>query len=332
MEKTSTLRRANQILSAGFVLALLGTATPAHATSSVGGMISTLATNITSPFSLLIVGFGFLLGVTLIAGGLMKLAHAGDGQRSTTADGVLRMIGGSLLIGLPPMIVVGVSTFYGAGGSGIQSSAAVTLADPANCMTLTGQSIVLTCVAQNVALNVVPVFMSVLFGLTFLSGAGLIAHALYSIAMSHSTGQRQLPKGLTTRIVIGCLTCNLPTLLESIGTTLGIPGMAVTSAGFVGLNGSSVASMLAYTGTGQSVVLSQYAALIGWLFVILAMFGVIAVWKGLTYLRGYAEGSQQGTMGAGVTHIVGGVLLANGKFTVCIVLNTLLGQGMGFCG
>lgn len=329
-------------LAALTLLLLLAAAGPASADlggdgsgsavmNTVGGMISALAKNITGPFSLLITGLGFLLGMGLIGSGLMKLAHAGDSHKAAVPDGFSRIAGGSALIGLPPMISAGVKSFYGSSVGSVTSDSTVLLSTTVDCMTAAGQGVALTCVAKNVALNVAPVFWSVLFGIAFLVGAATIAGALYGAATSHSTGQRMMPKGWAGKLILGCLLCNFPALFVAVESTMGISTGTIATSGFIGLSGSSVSSILAYKASASAQILQQYAELIGWLFVILSIFGALAFWKGIMCFKALAEGNQQSTMGAGITHIIGGVLLANGKFTVCLVVGTLMGQGLGFC-
>lgn len=327
MKRADGLLNYGRWAGLGLASALMLSPNMAHAAagSTLGNVISTFASDVWQPFWLLLIGIGFLCGLWLIATGISKLRDIGGHSNQNSAlDGIMRIIGGALLVGLPDTINAGIGTFF-ASVTGHVSDGTTTVGGVTDCVGATGQD-ALTCVAQNIAGNVVPVFTEVSFCLMYLLGAGLIVHALYSLSMSHATGRAQMPKGWVARIIIGALICNTPHLITAIETTLGITSGTIMTTGF-----DKNSNMLAYTSDGSSAILTQYATLIGYIFQILVMFGVFSVWRGITYLRAFAEGNERGGMGPGITHIVGGVLLANGKWTVCIVLNTFVGGAMGFC-
>jgi len=294
------------------------------ATTSLGQMVGSFANDVWQPFCLLVLGLAFLSGLWLIATGISKMRESGGHQHQNAAlEGVMRIIGGAFLVGLPDTVNLGIASFYGAMTGHAMNSANGTAGAVTDCLQGGG----VTCVAQNIATNLVPVFVEVSFGLLYFFGVVIVFHALYSMATSHGSGQQQ-SKGWLPRIIIGLLICNVPHLFSLFETTFGVGDGTITDTGF---NQSS--SLLAYTANGTSQVLTSYASLIQWCFHILVMFGVIAFIRGILQLRAFAEGKERGHggMGGGITHVVGGIMLANSKWTVCIVLNTFFGQGMGFC-
>lgn len=297
------------------------------ASDTMGGVIGTLAGDIWQPFWHLLLGLGFLLGLYLVAAGLAKLRDTGGPGSRGAADGILRLVGGALLIALPDTVNIGVVSFYNSITGHAMQSGGNGPGAVAECLQSMGGGSPLTCVAKNVASNLVPVFIEVSFGLFYLVGVAMILHAIYTMATSHAAGHNQTPKGWLARVVIGFLICNVPHLMLTVQNTLGIRNGTVMDTGF-----SRNSSLLAYTADSSAGVLAQYAELIGYCFQILVMFGVIAVWRGIMYLRAFADGSERGGMGPGITHIIGGVLLANAKWTTCIVVNTFFGSGLGFCG
>ena len=303
-----------------------GPAAAAQSTGlTLGDMVAGIAADIWAPFWILTMGLSLLVGLYLVAMGIFKLRDIGGHGQSTALDGLLRICGGAFLVALPDTLNIGLMSFYGAVTGHPMTSANAAVGAVDDC--ISGANAGLTCVAKNVATNLVPVFVEVSFGLMFLVGALMVFQALHGLATSHATGHHRMPDGWSSNLIWGILLCNTPHLLTLIATTLGITSATVGDSG--GLNNAG--GMLAYTAPANATVLASYASLIGYLFQIFVMFGVLAVWKGIVYLRAYASGQERGGMGPGMTHILGGVLLANAKFATCIVVNTFFGNGFGFC-
>lgn len=316
------------VLAAAIALDPSAALAQTSASQTIGDLFASLGNDVWKPFIYLIVSAAYLVGFYLLATGLVKLRDAG-GREGGGMDGAARLAGAAFLICLPEVMGSGLMSFFGqaVGWRADQASAGGT--DLCVSTVGGGSASPLTCVAKNFATNVVPVGVKVLFGLFYLAGMAMVAHAIYTAATASSSGQRGLPKGWSGRLVIGILVANVPQFMLAVATTLGIGGATINGNG---LNASS--SLLSYSGTSVGL-LSTYADLVKYVFTILVLFGVIAVWKGMMMLRAHAEGGQQGTMGSGLTHVIGGVLLANSKFTVCVVMNTLFGLSsgaqMGFC-
>jgi uncharacterized membrane protein HdeD (DUF308 family) len=307
----------------------------AQTATTLGGLIGTATSSIWQPAWTLLLGLGFLVGLWLVATGLTRLRDVGSHQGNQgMMDGVLRIIGGALLVGLPDTVNAGIMTFYDNVTGHPIDTANGTVHAVSDCLNSTSSmgGSTLTCVAGNVAANLVPVFVEVSFALLYLVGAVMIVHSIYTLATSHASGNRQQQKGWVIRIIIGVLICNVPYLMTAIEQTIGISNGTIMGTGFDQNNNDMLA--YSYTGSGTSI-LAEYATLIGDLFIIMVMFGVVAVWRGIFFLRSYAEGNGRATLGQGLTHVIGGVVLANIKFAVCLLMNTFLGMAagaaMGFC-
>jgi hypothetical protein len=333
--------RLTNRLAAGAFLVLSAAALPSRAHAySLGEMVRAAATDIVGPFTVFIVAAAYLAGFWLCFVGLWKMAQNADKgftHDGAWLDGIMRIACGSLLVALPDTMQTGIYTFYeqSQGYNGNVSGAGV--ANTADCLTQAATADVVTCVARNVATNLVPVFVEVAFVMFHIVGISLVFHAILVLAKSHGHGSRGIPDGLWPKMIIGFLLCNIPYLMSAVQTTLGYGSGEILASGAQGMKGaalSQVPSLLSYTAGGTSVAaLQKYQELIGWCFVILVMFGVISVWKGITHLRAFAEGQKQGTMGSGLVHILGGVMLANGKASTCFVMTTFVGgNGLGFCG
>lgn len=277
-----------------------------------------------APMGNVLLAGSFVLGTYLIASGVHRLKNGTDHGhgRDGLSDALMRIGGGSVLTSLLAFLGVGAESIYGT-DAGLVLQQVSTGGRMADCMS-GGGSVPLTCVAQNIATDLVPVFLAVSFWLFYMIGAWWAGSAVHSIAQASGNGQ--MPRGWAWKMGLGVLSLNTPHLMEMFQETFGISGGVIVKSG---LNSGS--SLLSYAASGNAALLTQYQELIKWVFYILVMFGVIAVLRGISLLKAHAEGSGQGTMGAGMTHIVGGVLLANGKFTVCAVMATFVGNGLGFC-
>lgn len=328
-DKNRQVARAIWSVAAAATLALAPLPAAAQSSQTLGGVFSNVGDNLWQPFLLLIVAIAYLVGFGLLTSGLVRLRDASGREGGTLGDGLGRLAGAAFLICLPDLMGAGLMTLYASGGA--FSATGVAAGGTENCLSSAGAATPLTCVAKNFAVNVVPVAIKVIFGLFFLVGLAIVAHCVHVAATASSQGQRGLPKGWTPKLVLGIVVANIPQLMMAVSGTIGIGDMTVNSSGF-----NSGSSLLSYTGgSGAISVLASYADLIKWVFQILILFGVVAVARGISFLKAHADGGQQGGMGAGLTHIVGGVLLANSKFTVCVVVNTLFGFSagttMGFC-
>jgi hypothetical protein len=293
---------------------------------TIGGVIASTARDFITPAMALMWGCCMVVGVYLVGSGCLKAVQQVGRDEMPWREIVGRLMGGGALVSFPSMLGVAPTTFYGMFNPnyGVQASNATAGAlAGGNC--LTSSSGGLTCMAANFASNVVPTFMTVAWGMAMLWGAWLIVTGVHTLAVQNERGGTSQVKPIH-RIVYGGLLMQLPYFIGAIATTLGYSDPVVGSSGFVA---NSV--NLSYSPPGGVALLENYARLIGHIFVIMAMFGVIAVWKGISYLKAAAESGQQGLTSAGLTHIIGGALLVNAKVTTCFILNTVLGNGLNFC-
>jgi hypothetical protein len=304
------------------------------ASQSIGSVVQTFFQNISSPLVGLIIVATTMLGILIAASGIFRLADSGSrqgGGGNPTFDGLLRIAGGAFLAALPSFLGMGLASIYGSGSLNAGGFNSATFTAPSSCVSFTGgtaNAAALTCVAQNVAQNMTPIVVPALFIAVVMIGMVLVAQGLYTVAMANSNGGRQMPKGWVAKIVIGFLICNTPYLISAVESSMGVTSGTISQTGY-----NSGSTLLTYTAPTGTSMLQQWQSLIQYVFIILVMFGAIAVWRGVILLKAAADGTGQGSMGKGVTHIVGGVLIANAKFTMCIVMNTFMGNGasLGFC-
>lgn len=298
----------------------------AHAEETTAGeMIKHIGTDLYGPLFATAILCSFLMGIILIGKGVSKLKDISShqGGPNLSKEALLMIFGGTCLIALPDVMGAGLYTFYQTGSFEPQS---VAVGGVASCMNSTTGDASVTCVAHNIATNVVPVFSMVFFALSFITGLYIILSQIRKLAVSHEHGRHELEKGWLLKLCVGVIVCNLPFLIKAVETTVGIESGEVVTAG--GLDSGS--SMLSYSG-GSSSVSQAYSQLIGYIFTILVIFGLIAIWRGLMLLKTFAEGRPEKTMGAAITHIIGGVFLTNAQFSTCLIITTAWGSGNGFC-
>ena len=314
------MKKAITTILAGILFSM-----PAYADSqtNMGQMLAAVGGDLWGPIILLLWSGSMLVGVYLVASALYKMVQSVGRDDMPVREVIMRMVGGGLLVGFWDTIQMGPMTMWNSTMTALGWSWQPQAAGAVTDCTGTGGGI--TCMAGNFASNVVPVFLSFLWIMAFLWGAWLIVSAVHAMATQHERSGSQVKP--FPRIIIGFILCQLPLFISSVSATMGYATPVITGAGFSATNNT----MLSYTAPTNWGLLSNYAELVGKIFIIMAMFGVIAVWKGIQYLKADAEGVQRGVVGAGLTHIIGGAMLINSKATTCFVMNTILGTGLNFC-
>jgi hypothetical protein len=340
MKNNNIKNRGNGVLALMAFMLFFATTFPAFAqtsstTTTIGGMIISVGKDLWTPISTLLVAGSYLVGFFFIGSALFRLIEAGGrGGEGGYKDALARLFGGAILVTLPDVLHSGLITIFNSAFK-YTSDTGVTAGTVTQCVMSTTSSSGSTgtgassasCVIQNFANDIVPSFLPVAFGFMFLWGAYLVATAVHAVASSHVNGGNRSQVKWLPRSIIGLLMCNFSTLFNGIAQTMGYSSSTITSSGF-----SAVGStLLSYTPPASLGISSDYASMIGNIFAIMIVFGVIACARGLSHLKAHAEGSQQGTFGSGVTHIIGGVMLANAKMSICLVVSTLFGSASGFC-
>ena len=308
------------------------------ATNTIGGAVYDAGSDIFKPVLATVVGIFYLLAIWLASSGLNYMKRAGDANESRNGryavGGVLRFFGAGALAALPDMMNMGIfSLFKGTDGAIYDGS--LTTHGPSNvseCLSASaaGDANALTCVAQNIGINVVPVAIEFTFIACVVAGAIICGRALYKMATHDGEQSRTGLGSLIGKFIVGLLFCNVGIFFYNIENTIGISNSSITGRGAASISG--VPSMLTYTPDSSVAILSSFASLISWTFVFLMMVGVFAFVRGLMIMYSLTNGGgHQKGMTSAVVHMMAGVLLANGKFSTCIILSSFVGQGFGFC-
>lgn len=349
-------------------IAALGTATAAWAasaaaalaadtdgtTNTIGSGLQGALENAFGPILFAVSGLSFVAGLYFLVRGLMRLTTASH-DRNELGPAFAAIVGAVMLIGLPEIAGVGISSLFD--GSSMIGSAELTkvqgaydsgssTASDGISKTLVGNLQVsgvtaclsgasgtdtadnaVTCMAGNLAKNAVPMAIIAVMVFTFLAGLVTLASCIVELSRGENGGQRG--PGFWMKAAMGVLLMNGSVLFVLCTNTLF--GSGTNVIGNTGLNSSS--NFLTYTGN-LSGSFQAYGQLIGYCFVILALFGYLAFAKGLMTLKGAAEGKGQATYTAGLTFGVAGVLLANAKAATCVAMTTVAGASAsvaGFC-
>jgi hypothetical protein len=362
-----TLGLAAFVCSTG--VALAQTAATSGTGNSIGEKLQAALQTSAGPIFIVIAGLAWLSGLFLFFSGLGKLAQAGQsqGHNEGFSSGLAKLVAGILLFALPDFAGIGVTSMFGSnaggifagggdlaqisqqldldsnGGGGALSSgqslmqAAVNLAGkpvpPEDCYS---SALGVTCMAKNIAKNAVPIGIFAIYIICFLAGLSMLASVLWTASKSMGGGHQQgLPPGFWMKAAVAVLLINSPFLIQAVATTIS------GQQGVLSINGFDAdSSFLSYKfkatqgQTNFSDQMQRFAELIGYVFVILAFFGVWAFFKGVFLVKSSAEGKSQGGMGGGFVFMVGGALLANAKISTCMIMYTFGGNGMtfGFCG
>lgn len=321
---------------------------PAYAQAqTIGDRLRSIVSEIWNPLFLLVAVGVALIGVFVFFRGLMKIVEAAQGGgRGGFGPGITHIVVAIFLIALPDAAGIGMTSILGsARGGGTLGSDGLDYNDNGmtgnfldamtgglanvgkveNCLTSDSPA---TCMASNIATNIIPMAVMMLFAMVFIIGLISFASAIIDIAKSSDRGDNS--RGHGTRIVTSVLLMNAPLFFTLLTTTLLNTGDSpITTAG---LNTSS--GMLSYPTGSPLEVVQNFTRLIGHSFTILAFFGAWAFVRGIFMIKSVAEkGGQSGSYGMAATYIVAGILLANSKFSACLVLGTIGGasMGAGFC-
>ena len=287
----------------------------------------------------------FLVGLFLVGKGLIKLKDAANSRDGSYGAAATSLIAGTLLIALPEAAGMGMTSLLGAngifgsgdlraarildatsdgGGAASQLSqrilSMVQIKGVDNCITSADP---VPCLAKNVANNVVHVGVLAVFAFVFLAGLVQLGGAIVEVAR-HEQNRGSIPPGWWMKVFTAVLMMNGPFLLRA--ATQSITGQTGAIGGSGLMEGHSI---LRYSNVGG--ILAQYESVIGHIFTILTLFGAIAFVRGLFLMKSAAEGRSNSTLGHGITFLVAGVLLANSKVSTCIIMNTMMGSGFGFC-
>jgi len=262
----------------------------------------------------------YLLGLVMGVWGVFKLRdHALNPTQTTLWDGLSRFLAGGAFFAFPAMAYVINQSLVGSGGltnfkttptagnSGFNESVTCTA---------TGNSLdqAMACFMQDIAApsQIVVEFFAFAAGLVF------IMIGISRLVRSAQEGPKG-PGGIgtLTTFVIGGILLSANTILKAISDTLFATSTTATFANLAYTTGMSTAE--------TDAVYNVISAVLKFMIIL----GIISFVRGLFIIRDVAEGNQQASTMAAMTHIIGGALAVNLGPLMNAVLNTLGITGFG---
>ncbi len=321
--------------------------TGSSAAATVGDALKNLITDVWNPILLLITMGAGIGGIFLLIRGLVKMvAAAQDRGNGSYGSAIAYILCAALLIALPESSGMGMTTLFGDAGrsqlqtvgldyddNGISSDLLSTLTGGTaavggvqNCLSADQPAV---CMSSNIARNIIPMAVMALFALTFLAGLIIAGTTILQWAKSTERGQGD-GRSFLTKIVAAILLMNASVLFRIATKTAMGQDSPVTDLGHM-VDANS--PLLAYKTSSTNSVFVAYSQLLSNAFVILVFFGAWAFVRGVFMFKGVAEGKQQGSYGMAFTYTIAGIMLANAKFSTCLILGTVGGvdAAVDFC-
>lgn len=188
------------------------------------------------------------------------------------------------------------------------------------------------CIARNIGSNVVPIANESLMILFTLCGILIIMKALKDIATLHSPHNKTTLMKNVVLITFGSVLSASNYFLNSIQNTFGILNGFITTDGQTYSGMGNLPEMFRYTANGNNA-LTAYSQLESWSFYIMTTIGMFAVARGYyIFFNHFSENpSRKHGIPSAIVFIICGVALFNGKWSTCMLFNTIMGMGLGFC-
>lgn len=289
--------------------ALVATTAAAYALGTVGTVMENTTASVERVPTLL-AGLSYLFGIVLGALAVGKLVeHVQSPQQVPIWDALKRFIAGGAFLALPMVIEAALNTMNAGNIDAVQAGAF-------NSGGTTGAG--LDAMVVRLMSDVwVPVQM-VLGSFVYLAGIILIMVGISRLLKSAQEGPRG-PGGLGT--IMTFITAGA---LFSLDSMLG----GWTSSLF-GTNEVMSYANLQYTDGMDAAEIGHVHAVISGIVAFVAVLGFISFIRGWFIIRDVAEGNQQASLMAGLTHLFGGALAVNLGSVINVVQETLDLQDYG---
>ena len=255
-------------------------------------------------FPAFLTAIGYLIGLILGLWGILKIRdHVLNPQQTGIWEGVSRLIAGGLFFALPIVVEVMRATL---GTTALQVFANLpttgfnTAGAPACGAGPLGLDGTLVCLMQDVMgpLHVVLNYAA------FVAGMILLMIGVSRLIKSAQDGARG-PGGIGTvmTFVAGAALISYNELVRAFSVSLGMANILVPTTLTFG--------SLQYTKGMAAAEVASANAVVAAIVQFVIIVGLISFVRGIFIIRGVAEGNQQSSVMAGVTHIIGGALAVN---------------------
>ena len=275
--------------------------TPPASTDGVGSLMCNFIGH-ASALPAFLTAVGYLIGLILGLWGILKLRdHVLNPTQTALWEGVSRLLAGGAFFSLPILIEVGRNTLVGGGVGGLTSflglANSVTGYNSTGCTGTGSLDNMLVCFMGDITgpLHIVTNFFAYVAGIIF------IMIGISRLIKSAQDGARG-PGGIGTvmTFVAGGALISYNEIVRAFSTSLVGPGATKTFAKIAYAKGAMTTAEAEAAHSTISAVLQ---------FVIIV--GLISFVRGIFIVRNVAEGNQQASIMAGVTHLIGGALAVN---------------------
>ena len=252
-------------------------------------------------FPLVLTSVAYLLGLVLGVWGILKIRdHVIDPARTPVSEGISRLIAGGLFFALPFLTAVFKSS--------TASNGLILTTTLATNTTFRSNVTAASCLGTNSLDEAMGCFMLDILGpshvvlnfFCFVAGMIFIMIGISRLIKSSQEGPRG-PGGMGTfgTFIVGGLLLSATTILRAFSASMFASPLTFTYAS------------LQYT-TGMSATETQAAYnVIAAVLQFMIVLGMLSFVRGMFILRDVAEGKQQASTMAGVTHLIGGALAVN---------------------
>jgi len=263
----------------------------------------------TGAFPAFLTGMAYIFGLVMGVWGVLKIRdHVLNPQQTGVFEGISRLIAGGAFFALPFVVQVFTNTIAGGGiggaaytsynyGSGTLAGYVSTLLSSGSCpASALGLDALMLCFASDI-LGPVHVLLNFF---AFVAGIIFIMIGISRLIKGAQEGAKA-PGGLGTLMTfaIGGALISYNDIIRAATTT------------FTGSTTTQTFAKMQYT-TGMTPAETAAAhAVITSIIKFMIVVGIISFVRGLFIVRSVAEGNQQASMMAGVTHLIGGALAVN---------------------
>ncbi len=182
--------------------------------------------------------------------------------------------------------------------------------------------------------NIIMPLTNMLLAISFASGVYMIFNALTQMKKFGNMSMQAQPGelgGPLMKLIVGTVLIYLPTATDAMTNSFFGDGGGASLFGWGGStnyqNLGSGATLLNYGGGSDSFG-QQWASLANTLVMYIQFLGLLSMLKGWFILsKSAGQGAQPGSVGKGVTHIIGGIVAMNFVGVIGILNNTIFGTG-----
>ncbi|MFK7838984.1 MAG: hypothetical protein AB8B83_01525 [Bdellovibrionales bacterium] len=294
-------------------------------TTGLGQRICGIVTH-TGAFPAFLTAIAYIFGLVMGVWGILKIRdHVLNPQQTGVFEGISRLIAGGAFFALPFVVQVFTNSVVGTGitgsaftsynhGNATINGYVTSLLTSGSCPTGVGLDAMMLCLASDILgpIHVVLNFFAFVAGIIF------IMIGISRLIKGAQEGAKA-PGGLGTLMTfaIGGALISYNDIIRAATTT------------FTGSSTTFTNAKMQYT-TGMSADETAAAhAVITAVIKFMIVIGIISFVRGLFIVRSVAEGNQQASMMAGVTHLIGGALAVNLGPVLNAVQETLGTTGFG---